>query len=166
LTDEAERQKIHEMNGARSLVETLLRSGSIPALPIPEPAKCISSRALDQSAGMRCVLGLQENVVTGMADGYYRMAGKPACTLLHCGPGLANGLGTCTTLAELAAASSTSSVTRPRPPSARCPLDRGYRGLGSYRFRLGAHEHESADVGGDAAAAVQAALTVQGRSRP
>jgi acetolactate synthase-1/2/3 large subunit len=49
--------------------------------------------ALDQSAGMRCVLGLHENVVTGMADGYYRIAGKPACTLLHCGPGLANGLG-------------------------------------------------------------------------
>ena len=42
---------------------------------------------------MRCVLGLQENVVTGMADGYFRIAGKPACTLLHCGPGLANGLG-------------------------------------------------------------------------
>jgi acetolactate synthase-1/2/3 large subunit len=41
---------------------------------------------------MRCVLGLQENVVTGMADGYWRMAEKPACTLLHCGPGLANGL--------------------------------------------------------------------------
>lgn len=38
------------------------------------------------------MLGLQENVVTGMADGYYRIAGKPASTLLHCGPGLANGL--------------------------------------------------------------------------
>jgi acetolactate synthase-1/2/3 large subunit len=41
---------------------------------------------------MRCVLGLQENIVTGMADGYFRMAEKPAATLLHCGPGLANGL--------------------------------------------------------------------------
>jgi acetolactate synthase-1/2/3 large subunit len=48
--------------------------------------------ALDQVPGMHCVLGLQENVVTGMADGYYRIAGSPACTLLHCGPGLANGL--------------------------------------------------------------------------
>ncbi|MGC7407064.1 thiamine pyrophosphate-binding protein, partial [Pandoraea pneumonica] len=47
--------------------------------------------ALDQIPGMRCVLGLQENVVTGMADGYFRMARKPASTLLHCGPGLANG---------------------------------------------------------------------------
>jgi len=47
--------------------------------------------ALDEVPGIRCVLGLQENVVTGMADGYWRMARKPACTLLHCGPGLANG---------------------------------------------------------------------------
>ena len=41
---------------------------------------------------MRCVLGLFEGVVTGAADGYARMAGKPAATLLHCGPGLGNGL--------------------------------------------------------------------------
>jgi acetolactate synthase-1/2/3 large subunit len=40
---------------------------------------------------MRCVLGLFEGVVTGAADGYARMAGKPACTLLHLGPGFANG---------------------------------------------------------------------------
>ncbi len=48
--------------------------------------------ALDQQDGMRAVLGLFEGVVTGAADGYARMAGKPACTLLHLGPGLANGL--------------------------------------------------------------------------
>ena len=48
--------------------------------------------ALDQQEGMRAVLGLFEGVVTGAADGYARMAGKPACTLLHLGPGLANGL--------------------------------------------------------------------------
>ena len=41
---------------------------------------------------MRCVLGLFEGVVTGAADGYYRMLDKPASTLLHLGPGLANGL--------------------------------------------------------------------------
>jgi acetolactate synthase-1/2/3 large subunit len=41
---------------------------------------------------MRAVLGLFEGVVTGAADGYARMAGKPACTLLHLGPGLGNGL--------------------------------------------------------------------------
>ncbi len=48
--------------------------------------------ALDRIPGMRCVLGLFEGVVTGAADGYARMADKPAATLLHCGPGLANGL--------------------------------------------------------------------------
>ena len=48
--------------------------------------------ALDAVKEMRPVLGLQENVVTGAADGYARMAGKPAATLLHLGPGLANGL--------------------------------------------------------------------------
>jgi acetolactate synthase-1/2/3 large subunit len=41
---------------------------------------------------MRCVLGLFEGVVTGAADGYARMAEKPACTLLHLGPGFANGM--------------------------------------------------------------------------
>jgi acetolactate synthase-1/2/3 large subunit len=48
--------------------------------------------ALDRQHGMRGVLGLFEGVVTGAADGYARMTGKPACTLLHLGPGLANGL--------------------------------------------------------------------------
>jgi hypothetical protein len=48
--------------------------------------------ALDRNPRMRCVLGLSEGVVTGAADGYARMTGKPAATLLHLGPGLANGL--------------------------------------------------------------------------
>ena len=48
--------------------------------------------ALDRKPQMRCVLGLFEGVVTAAADGYYRMADKPACTLLHLGPGLGNGL--------------------------------------------------------------------------
>src|SRR3546814_14986059 len=48
--------------------------------------------ALDQVPGVRCVLGLFEGVVTGAADGYWRMTRKPAATLLHLGPGLANGV--------------------------------------------------------------------------
>src|SRR3546814_19061879 len=48
--------------------------------------------ALDQVPGVRCVLGLFEGVVTGAADGYWRMTHKPAATLLHLGPGLANGV--------------------------------------------------------------------------
>ena len=49
-------------------------------------------QAIDQVPGIRPVLTLFEGVATGAADGYARMAGKPACTLLHCGPGFANGM--------------------------------------------------------------------------
>jgi len=48
--------------------------------------------APDRVTELRCVLGLFEGVVTGAADGYARMAEKPAGTLLHLGPGLANGV--------------------------------------------------------------------------
>jgi acetolactate synthase-1/2/3 large subunit len=48
--------------------------------------------ALDAAPGVRAVLGLFEGVVTGAADGYARLAGKPALTLLHLGPGFANGI--------------------------------------------------------------------------
>ncbi len=81
------------MNGAESLVHTLLKSGVDTCFANPGTSEMHFVAALDRIPGMNCVLGLQENVVTGMADGYYRIAGKPACTLLHCGPGLANGLG-------------------------------------------------------------------------
>ncbi|MFG1294258.1 acetolactate synthase large subunit [Xanthobacter variabilis] len=80
------------MNGAKSLVETLLQSGVDTCFANPGTSEMHFVAALDQSPGMRCYLGLQENVVTGMADGYYRIAGKPACTLLHCGPGFSNGM--------------------------------------------------------------------------
>lgn len=80
------------MNGAKSLVETLLKSGVDTCFANPGTSEMHFVAALDESPGMRCYLGLQENVVTGMADGYYRIAGKPACTLLHCGPGFSNGM--------------------------------------------------------------------------
>lgn len=80
------------MNGAHSLVHTLVAGGVDVCFANPGTSEMHFVAALDQVPGVRCVLGLQENVVTGMADGYARMAGKPAATLLHCGPGLANGL--------------------------------------------------------------------------
>ncbi len=79
------------MNGAESLVHTLLKSGIDTCFANPGTSEMHFVAALDRVPGMRCVLGLQENVVTGAADGYARIAGKPAATLLHCGPGLANG---------------------------------------------------------------------------
>ena len=80
------------MNGAESLVHTLLACGVDTCFANPGTSEMHFVAALDRIPGMRCILGLQENVVTGAADGYYRMTGRPACTLLHCGPGLANGL--------------------------------------------------------------------------
>jgi acetolactate synthase-1/2/3 large subunit len=80
------------MNGAESLVHTLLKSGVDTCFSNPGTSEMHFVAALDRIPGMRCVLGLFEGVVTGAADGYGRMTGKPAATLLHCGPGLANGL--------------------------------------------------------------------------
>src|SRR5574337_125510 len=80
------------MNGAESLVRTLVAGGVDVCFANPGTSEMHYVAALDRVPGMRCVLGLFEGVVTGAADGYARMAGKPAATLLHCGPGLANGL--------------------------------------------------------------------------
>ncbi|MGO9123995.1 MAG: acetolactate synthase large subunit [Terriglobales bacterium] len=80
------------MNGAESLIRTLLAGGVEVCFTNPGTSEIHIVAALDQVAEMRCVLGLFEGVVTGAADGYARMAEKPASTLLHLGPGLANGL--------------------------------------------------------------------------
>jgi acetolactate synthase I/II/III large subunit len=80
------------MNGAESLIGTLTGGGVEVCFTNPGTSEMHMVAALDRLTEMRCVLGLFEGVVTGAADGYARMAGKPACTLLHLGPGLANGL--------------------------------------------------------------------------
>ena len=80
------------MNGAESLVRTLVKSGVEVCFTNPGTSEMHFVAALDRVDGMRCVLGLFEGVVTGMADGYGRMADKAASTLLHLGPGLGNGL--------------------------------------------------------------------------
>jgi hypothetical protein len=80
------------MNGAESLVRTLLNGDVNVCFANPGTSEMHFVSALDRVVGVRCILGLFEGVVTGAADGYYRMAGKPAATLLHLGPGLGNGL--------------------------------------------------------------------------
>ncbi|MCX7063898.1 MAG: acetolactate synthase large subunit [Proteobacteria bacterium] len=80
------------MNGAESLLQTLVECGVEVCFTNPGTSEMHFVAALDKQDGMRSVLGLFEGVVTGAADGYARMTGKPACTLLHLGPGLANGL--------------------------------------------------------------------------
>ncbi|MFQ5783990.1 MAG: acetolactate synthase large subunit [Alphaproteobacteria bacterium] len=80
------------MNGAESLVRTLVGGGVNVCFTNPGTSEMHFVAALDKVAGMRCVLGLFEGVVTGAADGYARMTDAPAATLLHLGPGLGNGL--------------------------------------------------------------------------
>src|ERR1700720_4039050 len=80
------------MNGAESLLRTLVGSGGEVCFGNPGTSEMHFVAALDKGEGMGAVLGLFEGAVTGMADGYGRMAEKPAVTLLHLGPGLANGL--------------------------------------------------------------------------
>ncbi|MEI8145648.1 MAG: acetolactate synthase large subunit [Alphaproteobacteria bacterium] len=80
------------MNGAESLVRTLVNGGVTVSFTNPGTSEMHFVAALDRVEGMACVLCLHETVATGAADGYYRMTGGPASTLLHLGPGLANGL--------------------------------------------------------------------------
>jgi acetolactate synthase I/II/III large subunit len=80
------------VNGAESLVHSLVKGGVTTCFANPGTSEMHFVAALDRVAGMHCVLGLFEGVITGAADGFARMAQKPAVTLLHCGPGLANGI--------------------------------------------------------------------------
>jgi acetolactate synthase-1/2/3 large subunit len=80
------------MNGAQVLIRTLVDAGVDVCFGNPGTSEMHFVAALDTVPEMRGVLCLFEGVVTGAADGYARMAGQPAATLLHLGPGLANGM--------------------------------------------------------------------------
>ncbi len=80
------------MNGARLIISTLASNGVDVTFANPGTSEMHFVAALDTVPEMRGVLCLFEGVVTGAADGYARIAQKPAATLLHLGPGLANGL--------------------------------------------------------------------------
>jgi acetolactate synthase-1/2/3 large subunit len=81
-----------KMNGAESLVRTMVGAGVDISFTNPGTSEMHFVAALDRVDGMRCVLCLFEGVATGAADGYARMTDRPAATLLHLGPGLANGM--------------------------------------------------------------------------
>jgi acetolactate synthase-1/2/3 large subunit len=80
------------MNGAEALLTTARDAGMDVCFANPGTTEMPLVAALDSVRGIRPVLGLFEGVCTGAADGFGRMAGRPAMTLLHLGPGLANGL--------------------------------------------------------------------------
>src|SRR6266699_7009286 len=79
-------------NGAQALIRTLVDAGVTACFTNPGTSEMHFVAALDSAPEMRAVLALFEGVATGAADGYARMADKPAATLLHLGPGLGNGL--------------------------------------------------------------------------
>jgi acetolactate synthase-1/2/3 large subunit len=80
------------VNGGQTLIRTLVDAGVDVCFMNPGTSEMHFVAALDDVPEMRGVLALFEGVATGAADGYARMAGKPAATLLHLGPGLGNGL--------------------------------------------------------------------------
>jgi acetolactate synthase-1/2/3 large subunit len=152
------------MNGAESLVRSLLASGVDTCFANPGTSEMHFVAALDKVEGMRCVLGMAETVVTGAADGYARMAGKPAATLLHCGPGYANSIANVhnarrahTPMVNIVG----DQATYHRPYDA--PLTADTEGLARATSHWVRTSASSADVGADAAAAVQAANTAPGQ---
>ena len=152
-----------KMHGAESLVKTLLACGVDTCFANPGTSEMHFVAALDRIPGMRCVLGLFEGVVTGAADGYARMADKPAATLLHCGPGLANGLANLhnarraqTPIVNIIG----DQATYHRPLDAPLTADtEGWARPVSVWTRTATH---AASVGADAAVAVQAARSAPG----
>src|SRR5512133_1794298 len=157
-------ERIFPMNGAESLVRSLLASGVDTCFANPGTSEMHFVAALDKVEGMRCVLGLAETVVTGAADGYGRMAGKPAATLLHCGPGFANGIANVHN-ARRAFSPMVNIVgdqaTYHRPYDA--PLTSDTEGLARAASHWVRTSSSSATVGADSAAAVQAANTAPGQ---
>ena len=94
--DQVENALTHQREQGGRFGEALVQTGGASEVDVcfanPGTSEMHFVAALDRIEGMRCVHGLFEGVVTGAADGYFRMTGKPASTLLHLGPGLANGL--------------------------------------------------------------------------
>jgi len=152
------------VNGAESLVRSLLASGVDTCFSNPGTSEMHFVAALDRIPGMRCVLGLFEGVVTGAADGYARAAGKPAATLLHCGPGLANGLANLhnarrasTPVVNIVGDQAT--YHRANDPPLTADTEGFARGVSGWvRTAM-----DVATVGADAAAAVQAAQIAPGQ---
>lgn len=88
----SENQGRNARTGAEAAVEALSAGGVEICFTNPGTSEMHFVAALDRLSAIKPVLGLAEGVVTGAADGYARIAGKPAATLLHLGPGLANGI--------------------------------------------------------------------------
>ncbi len=152
------------MNGAESLVKTLLASGVDVCFTNPGTSEMHFVAALDQIPGMRSILALHENVATGAADGYYRIKGAPASTLLHLGPGLANGLSNLHN-AKKAGSGVVNIVGEHAIPhiALDAPLTSDIEGIARPVSHWVHTSKSAAIVGADAARAVQVARTAPGQ---
>jgi acetolactate synthase-1/2/3 large subunit len=147
------------VNGAQALIRTLAGSGVEVCFSNPGTSEMHFVAGLDAVPELRGVLCLFEGVATGAADGYGRMTGRPAATLLHLGPGLANGL------------ANLHNARRARTPLLNvigdhalshkrfdAPLESDIDSLAGTVSRWVRHTARSADVAADAAEGVAAAL--------
>jgi len=147
------------MNGAESLVHTLIANDVSVCFANPGTSEMHFVGALDGLPGIRCSLVLFEGVATGAADGYARLTGRPAATLLHCGPGLANGLANLHNAHRAGVpivniVGDQATYHRPFAPPLAADTEGWARSVSSW-VRVA---QRSQTVGADAAAAVQAAL--------
>ena len=152
------------MNGAESLVRSLLASDVDVCFTNPGTSEMHFVAALDHVPGMRSVLALFEGVATGAADGYWRMARKPASTLLHLGPGLANGLANLHNAKK--AGSGVVNIVGEHASThiaLDAPLTSDIAGIARPVSHWVETSLSAADVGTDAARAVQAARTAPGQ---
>jgi acetolactate synthase I/II/III large subunit len=152
------------MNGAESLVRTLVASGVDLCFANPGTSEMHFIDALGRVGGMRAVLGLFEGVVTGAADGFFRVADKPAATLLHLAPGFGNGIANLhnarkaeSGIVNIVGQHATTHLHYDAPLSA--DLEGVARPM-SHWLRM---SRRSADVARDAAEAVRVASGVPGR---
>jgi len=152
------------MNGAHALVRTLADCGVEICFANPGTSELHLIAALDAEPRIRPVLCLFEGVATGAADGYGRIAGKPAATLLHLGPGLANGLANlhnarraATPIVNVVGDHATSH--RPYAPPLASDIAGIARPVSAQIFEA----TSAATVAGEAARAVQAARSAPGR---
>jgi acetolactate synthase I/II/III large subunit len=151
------------MTGAESLLRTLVNGGVEICFANPGTSEMHFIAAADRVSGMRTVLGLFEGVCTGAADGYARMAGKPAATLLHLGPGLGNGFAN---LHNARRANSPvinlvgdhASYHLPHDPPLATDIESVAKGLSGWVRRC----RSAGDVPTDAANAIVAAMTPPG----
>ena len=90
-TEAIKQKRGQGMNGAETLVQTLVAGGLTTCFANPGTSEMHFVAALDRAPDLRCILCLFEGGATGAADGYFRMSGQVAATLLHLAPGFGNG---------------------------------------------------------------------------